>query len=1297
MKKYSLKNIFVGLASLLMLPLVSCKDDTFLNYDSSEDGEYVNVAFSLAPESAMSTRATEALIKPEVISGGSHIDKLIYAVYVIGKDENNNDTYTIYPGYSNDPENTDDHGEGQTVKEIDKFPYPFHITLKRGVDYMIAFWAQSSETEAFDTHDLRKVEVKYNIVKDESKDSNEPSEIGEENQDGPSTGESVSSVKNNDDFRDAFCRRVKISVPKSGSVPQQNIYLYRPFAQINVGTTGYDYEAVMRNSSKKFTYSKIRLNRVARYLDICEDRTYVTTTKDDPYGKNEGTVQSAEAFAVVDFGYALIPAYNHMDKPEDPSYTLFDWTYDTGFSLENLVKQDYEKEEFLRVKRSDYRGEDGTLNLEGKAGTDYPSLDEEGYVGYANHNNFEGKASETFKYLSMCYVLTASTEEKADVLNNIKVWLATDENGTDETEILNINQVSAQKNWRTNIIGNILTEVTSVEVSMDRNFAGEYNGIYSNNNAEWTGQIADGVYYNGEKDVIEISNRNGLLWFQRMVNGKLIGRENTTQYENKEYPYYDLTGQPLTLSYKSYDYSDFSKEVSERIFAATHIKENSDLSNLDPSTGWPLNNNFNFLGATIRLMADIDLSGIEWIPIGFDIAVHDTSIADNLDGNNKKIVSLDYHDVLPKHGKRRLFCGVFDGNGHTIYNLKNKRFGAMVSDQGLQKYSQGPYDNVQWFPAGFFGMVGGDAEIKNLTLTNVDIFGYHTAAAIAAVVNSHSSDVTDYGTVKITNCKVSGGQVILSPMYRGDTHKEEEKYTSSRTFARGIYGGAIAGQWVAKGEISGCEVSNVTVKGYRQIGGLVGSISNSENTVKNETGETTLKWQADFDAINNNLKISGNSLYNVTVIADKFQPYDVIQMQVTNGFWRNGFGWRSEQASLANKFVGGTKEDQYADGNSESGTVFTELSTQAADDKNYRESIIHDVPLKYFPILSSWFCDNITLTSNYYGEAPTYSHLESYWYKPWTKVYNDDEAKFNVPFDFPFDLSVQYDKSSPKAGMYVESVELDGSGNTKGGNRSVITPSGITGNGACVLYITSRNRKQFFEYWEKKGVNKPSSIDNDYTKATKLSNLVLRGDPYAWAGIVLAPNENMSEVELNNVNIYDVYRTLSLDAESSVEYKGTNWTNASDVKLTVKNSNLRGYTVPGAGWGSITYNEVTFEEGTKTGQGGANDYKTLRVDKNATEGKTTFTKCFFKAPYIIEIDKDANVVFDAYSSSESASKCKATGAAEGYVQIYLNSSVMGGEKCTKIEVNSDVHGNPLVYYTLSNGKKYDKDWKTLTE
>ncbi|MCH5175754.1 MAG: hypothetical protein J1F40_07695 [Prevotellaceae bacterium] len=1325
MKKIRYNKIFGWLAAAVLLLTTSCKDDMLFGNGQSEE---VTVTFTLTPEAVapLATRAHKGnnvdsahVIYPDDnefhhISDGSRADMLIYSLYEKVDNGKGGYKYELLEGYSDGSDITGiDAGDGQTIMSIDEFPVTIRLTLKRGAEYAIAFWAQNSKCKAYNTKDLRKVEVIYGELDDsvnEDNSSNGGSNGGNGNSSSAATRANTQTANgstttpNNDERRDAFCRSLTFTAGEGGL--EQNVLLYRPLAQINVGTSGYDFETITRNAGKKYLYSKIRLNRVARYLDVVEDKTYSSTTdEEDPFSQDD-TKKTAEAFAVVDFGYAPIPAYvNWPEKgdgqrltPQYPSYTTWDWEYNENYqdtfihNKDGITEEDYTGEEFLKVHLYDDTELGIITNADDGKGRDkdgkiYTPKDADGYRKYANLTNHNEELSETFKYLSMCYVLTSSTKDDAITINNVKVWVATDAEGNDEMEIINLNNVPAQRNWRTNIVGNILTEENTFTVKLDRDFAGEYNGIYNGSEAEWSGPLAKGVYYDAEKDEIQISDVDGLIWLQKMVNGDLRVREKKsgnnivkTNYTDK-YPYYVYTATGKTTLHLDYDgiSEPDDKTLRDRILKATHQDHNENMN----GKSWPEHKNFHFCGsngpANIKLMADLNLAGIKWIPIGYDFKIYDTSV-----GKTKNDIDNSYN-FDESDGTQRAFCGRFDGNNHTISNLYSRRFSAWVHETAEQVSSSGPYDNVQWMPAGLFGLVGGCGttpndnekkikdkqytEITNLRLFNVDVFGYHTAAAVAAIVNS----VDD--KIDITNCIVDGGSIELSPMYRGDTHNtnttivQDGKTINSartRTFARGIYLGGIVGQYVADGVITGCEVRNITIHGYRQIGGLVGSVSNQEQNLDETFKNAKMSYTPSQKF--KNLKIEGNKIDKLLIIADKFQPYDSIFNIVADGVWKNGFGWKESQKSLANPFVGGTATEVYTN-NSAGNIQFTEFSTGAAKGTTSRKATVGNVPLKHIPMLSSWFCDEINLNGNYYGETSghinrTYHDFQAYSWRPASETYS-------VPFNLPYELKLDYNEKSANAAMYVESVTLDGSGGI--GGRSVITPERVMDDDACVMYVAARDRKQFsdilFERAKTTSDNntRPATPAQDaYRKPTIIKNVVLRGSPYAGVGMLFAPNKNMTKVELHNVAIYDVYKTLALHSGDG----GANWTDAGDITLNADKCNFRGYTVPGKGWNGINYTNTTFEEGTYTGHG--RNERTYKA-----EATTTFTNCIFKAPYRIDLSSMPEGTAVTFTES------KASSASPTNKLISINDD----KKATKlITITSDSKGNPVIRYYANINK-----------
>ena len=130
------------------------------------------------------------------------------------------------------------------------------------------------------------------------------------------------------------------------------------------------------------------------------------------------------------------------------------------------------------------------------------------------------------------------------------------------------------------------------------------------------------------------------------------------------------------------------------------------------------------------------------------------------------------------------FDATFDGNNHTISNLKASS------------------NEANWAAAGLFGTVTG-ATIKNVKLSNVKVSSTHY---VGAIVGYHG----DESTVTIENCHVDGGTITSTPELVGSSYDNGDK------------AGGIVGYMTATGSVTGCTVSNLTIKAYRDLGGIIG-------------------------------------------------------------------------------------------------------------------------------------------------------------------------------------------------------------------------------------------------------------------------------------------------------------------------------------------------------------------------------------------------------------------------------------------------------------------------------------------
>ncbi len=129
------------------------------------------------------------------------------------------------------------------------------------------------------------------------------------------------------------------------------------------------------------------------------------------------------------------------------------------------------------------------------------------------------------------------------------------------------------------------------------------------------------------------------------------------------------------------------------------------------------------------------------------------------------------------------FAGTFDGGENAIKNLN------------VEDYSSKPGHAV-----GLFGATN-YATIQNVTIEGAKVGGLHFVATVVGYLHGGS----------ITNCKVSGAQIVADPSLPDDN----DDYNGDKV-------GGIVGYNDEGYTISDCEVSNTTITAYRDMGGIVG-------------------------------------------------------------------------------------------------------------------------------------------------------------------------------------------------------------------------------------------------------------------------------------------------------------------------------------------------------------------------------------------------------------------------------------------------------------------------------------------
>lgn len=371
------KKLFLGMfAAAVMLLATSCSNDEL---DVVQSGNEAQVTFSLGLEGGIATRA---------ISDGTGAKKLVYAVY--------NAEGELIKTIAN----ADVNGQIVDNSAFDNgLTENVTITLAKGQQYTVAFWAQNPNCTAYTTTDLENVTVDY-------------------------------AGLNNDETRDAFFKAETFTVTGNTEI---DVVLKRPFAQINVGVYQTDWDAAVA-SGIEIEKSKVTIEKAATSINLLT-----------------GEVEGAQT---VEYGFDIIPA--QFTTPE-------------------------------------------TLDVD---------LDKDG-------------TKENYVYLSMSYILAndATTGYAKTTLEDLDFTFAPI-SGNNINFSKGLNSVPVQRNWRTNIIGNILTGNVTFNITIDPIYDGEYN-----NNVAY-GVKANNTYYKTIEDAIvagatEIELAAG-LWKMPSVSNKTL-------------------------------------------------------------------------------------------------------------------------------------------------------------------------------------------------------------------------------------------------------------------------------------------------------------------------------------------------------------------------------------------------------------------------------------------------------------------------------------------------------------------------------------------------------------------------------------------------------------------------------------------------------------------------------------------------------------------------------------------------------------------------------------------------------
>lgn len=354
------------LAIVSMLFATSCSQEELPDVPSTDD--YVSAKFTIGTTDGIGTRAT--------IGNGTKADKVACAVY----DKNGVELEELY----------------RVVDVTDK-KATYEIRLAKGQSYRVAFFAYNSTADAYDVTRLKNITVK-------------------------------DSQNSNNENRDAFTAYIDVDATVNSI--EEDVTLYRPFAQLNLGVDNTEW-----------------IDAVNAGVTVSKSKIVVTNVYNQFSAYDNAVVATAEPVTMT-------------------------------FAMNTIPTEELE----VDVDR------DGTI---------------------AN--------TEKFKYLALNYLLVGDAGSEKSLTDVEFVWENADASKTNNPTT-HFKNIPVQRNYRTNIIGKLLTNPATFNIIIDEDFI----------NSPAEDYIVS--VWDGESAITPVADASGVYHISSAE--ELVGMMNDSRYPN---------------------------------------------------------------------------------------------------------------------------------------------------------------------------------------------------------------------------------------------------------------------------------------------------------------------------------------------------------------------------------------------------------------------------------------------------------------------------------------------------------------------------------------------------------------------------------------------------------------------------------------------------------------------------------------------------------------------------------------------------------------------------------------------
>ena len=261
----------------------------------------------------------------------------------------------------------------------------------------------------------------------------------------------------------------------------------------------------------------------------------------------------------------------------------------------------------------------------------------------------------------------------------------------------------------------------------------------------------------------------------------------------------------------TYTYSSVAISVWDGTASAVPAENNNTITITTAQEFAAFRNSVNagntYEGKIIVLATDIDLNNIEWIPIGYG--------------------DIDHNGMTNQLGPN--FKGTFNGQNHTVYNLK------------ITEFTQGGVASGASAGVALFGQLLGSVE--NLNVDGAVVNGNHFVGVIAGYALSAT----------ITNCNVVNATISC-------TYASADNENGDKAGVILGYGGALNDTVANATTVTNCSATNCAIDAYRDAGQIIGCLHcgvQSGNTATNVTVTANHSFNDENDGTNINNDIVG--------------------------------------------------------------------------------------------------------------------------------------------------------------------------------------------------------------------------------------------------------------------------------------------------------------------------------------------------------------------------------------------------------------------------------------------------------